>query len=352
MTEMNFEADLINVVKHYFSKEGISYENGGVASDFATRYCEMQIRRIPATPRRVHFSEELNNSLGKLTSRVGTEAENKNALEAWRAVFYIRHLLASGGNVTPYLSECVYHATSKDGLLWDYGMHHFHLSEHRIDKAALVKRSDYLLFAIVADEDAYFVDLRRHQDPEKLLWVRQDVLRIVNFNWPNLIDSRVLRGVKGDLLTDNEKKELRRKNTNHVATFDGKAVAPLGGGMMANGSSILCKFWADRLLHEIKWHESFLLDHPTDVKVALQAVGVETSDKPEFQLVSADTLELSTELVKKLQSDDCMSKNLYRMGFVIVETRSCFPVAVSLNPTPTPPSPSTSPSGKTFLGLP
>ena len=58
-------------------------------------------------------------------------------------------------------------------MLWDYAMHHRHLSRN-VGQNAFVERSDWLLFVIVADEDAYFVDVRRHSDPDRLQWVRQD----------------------------------------------------------------------------------------------------------------------------------------------------------------------------------
>ena len=43
---MNFESDLVEIIKGYFSSEGISYEERGNTSDLVTRYCEMRMRRI------------------------------------------------------------------------------------------------------------------------------------------------------------------------------------------------------------------------------------------------------------------------------------------------------------------
>ena len=65
--KMSLEDDLIDIVKHYFSAEGISYEDNESASDFATRYFEMRTRRIHPRPRTVHFSDEIHDSLGALT---------------------------------------------------------------------------------------------------------------------------------------------------------------------------------------------------------------------------------------------------------------------------------------------
>ena len=88
---MDFELDLIEIVKGYLWMEDISFEDNGDARDFAARYYEMRIRRINPTPREVHFSGELNDSLGKLIRETNAEHSEK-ALEAWRAVFHIRQL--------------------------------------------------------------------------------------------------------------------------------------------------------------------------------------------------------------------------------------------------------------------
>ena len=117
----------------------------------------------------------------------------------------------------PFLSEQVNNTEPKnpDGLLWDYGMHHLHLSRKE-GKRGFVKRSDWLLFAIVADQDVFFVDVRKHKDPERqgFEWVRQDLLDIVHNNWPELTESRLLHGVTGSKVSNAEKQAIRRKNAN------------------------------------------------------------------------------------------------------------------------------------------
>ena len=91
-------------------------------------------------------------------------------------MFRIRFIMTSGGDLTPYLGKGIMDATSNDGLLWDYGMHHFHLSSG-FERSGFARRSPYLLVALVADEDVFLVDVRNHRDPESLQWVRQDLLK-------------------------------------------------------------------------------------------------------------------------------------------------------------------------------
>ena len=138
------------------------------------------------------------------------------AQKQWKcggAVFYLRLLFESGVTVIPYLTDRVNNTETTDKLLWDYAIHHLHLSRN-VGKNGFVERADWLLFAIVTDQDVFFVDVRPHEDSEHLQWVRQDLLDIVHSNWPELTASRVLDGVTGETVTDIEKRELRRKNLN------------------------------------------------------------------------------------------------------------------------------------------
>ncbi len=328
---MNFESDLAHIIKQQFDKHNIFYEDNLDVRSLAARYFEMLNRRITPLPRRVYFSEEIHESLGELT-REKVAKQREKAASAWEAVFLIRHLLTEGENVNCFLSKGIDSATgerSLDGLLWDFGMHHFHLSKE-VKGSGFVKRSDYLLFAIVAQEDAYFVDVRLHP-PRRgdIGWVRQDLLRIMHSNWPELVEPNILRGVKGTELTDEEKQELRRKNVNCAVQMGDNAIAPIGGGMVADGSSLLCRWWALKLLHEIKQHQSFFDNHPAELRSGLEAKGMELGGRMEFKLVLADSLNLSAEEITSLTADQCLSRDLYRMGFVVVEAAKILPIVVS-----------------------
>ena len=325
---MTFESDLALIIKQQFDKVGISYKDNLDVCTLAARYFEMLHRRIVPMPRRVQFSEEIHDSLGKLRQEADMEHQEQ-AADAWGCVFLIRHLLAEGGNVTGFLSKNVNSLISRDGLLWDYGMHHFHLSQE-VEESGFGKRSDYLLFAIVTKEDAYFVDVRLHPQLGDLGWVRQDLLRVVLLNWPELVESRILPGVEGTALTDEGKQELRRKNCNHIAQLGNNAIAPTGGGTMADGSSSLCRWWALKLMHEIKHLQQYFDSQPAELRSRLEVMGVEISGRMKFELVLLDSLNPSTEVIASLTANQCLSSDLCRMGFAIVEANTRSPIMVSL----------------------
>ena len=235
---MDFRSDLYDAIVSEFARQGISYPEHSDLAGLATRYLEMRIRRIEPVPRQVHFSDEIHDSLGKLSRNTDEQAS-----EAWGTVFYLCHLFERGKTVTPHLSKEVNVTDPRipDGLLWDYGMHHLHLS--RADgKDGFVRRSDWLLYVIVADQDVFFVDVRPHKDSEGLQWVRQDLLTFVHSNWPELTEGRLLHGVTGSTVTDLEKLELRRKNVNVAPAIGDLAIAPLGLRTTADGHSTSRRF--------------------------------------------------------------------------------------------------------------
>lgn len=309
---MNFESDLAHIIKQQFDKHNIFYEDNLDVRNLAARYLEMLNRRITPFPRSVHFSEEIHDSLGKLRQQADLE-KREAAADAWGVVFLIRHLLIEGKNVNCFLSKRIDSATGKrsvDPLLWDFGMHHFHLSK-KVDQDGFAERSDYLLFAIVAQEDVYFVDVKLHCDP--LVWFRQDLLKIAHSNWPELIQANVLRGVKGTVLTDEEKQNLRRKNINSVAQIGDNVIAPMGGGLTKAGTSTLCQFLAMKFLKEVRECQTYLETQPAEIKAALQDKGRNIDGDMEFKLVLMESLGWSDEMVRSLKG------SLHNTGFGIVE---------------------------------
>ena len=329
---MDFLADLTDIVLGCFRREGIEYCGSGDVKQLAALYCETRIRRIIPRPREVHFSDEIHSSLGRLARE--TEADKRDeAGEAWRTVFTLRHRLVNGEEVTRFLSKGAARATSQDGMLWDFGIHHFHLCRQLDDSGRFVKRSDYLLFAIITDHAAYFVDVKRHHDPEGLGWVRQDLLRIVHSNWPALIECHELPGVTGGRLTDQELQFLRKRNLNHATEIVGKATWPIGWGVMANGSSTWCRVWGSKLIHEIKLHERYFAGRPPEVRRALVDGGAEVAGVRKFRLAPIDSLGPSTELLEALTADQCFGKDLHGMGFVIVEATTGTPIVILVEDT-------------------
>ena len=323
---MSLENDLSRLIRDQFDKNKVSYKRSMCLERLTARYFEMATRRIQPVPRDVHFSEQIHTSLGEL-ARAGKN--NSAAQTDWGMVFGLRQHLVDGVNVNKFLSKNISNAHGFDGLLWTYGMHHFHLGR-KTDNDGFVKRSKWLLFAIVSPTDAYFVDVRSHPKKDGIGWVKQELLQIVHSNWPKLIEENVLHGVSGHELTDEELQELRRTNTCVPMIIDGKAIAPLRGGLAGDGSSILCTYWAMRLKKELRDHEEALRNEKVLQAVAqdLRNKGFNVEPTLEFELVILEESAPTPELIATLTADGCISQDLCQMGFAIVEKKSRAAIAI------------------------
>ncbi|MYD92204.1 MAG: hypothetical protein F4Y02_00630 [Chloroflexi bacterium] len=228
-----------------------------------------------------------------------------------------------------FLSKNICDAAGWDGLLWHYGMHHFHLGSE-MEVGGFVKRSHHLLFAIIAPRDAYFVDVRPHPSRRSIDWVRQDLLGIVYSNWPRLIDAHMLRGIRGAGLADEDIHRLRRTNLNAAIDIDGKAVTPLLGGVAGDGSSVLCTIHAGRLLQDLRRHDEILAGNDVREAVArnLQAQGLDAGPMLEFELVFLESLSSTPDLLAALTAEACVSRNLSRMGLAVIEKRTGSPIVL------------------------
>lgn len=344
---MNFKLDLENIIKCRLDAAGIEYESDTSINNLASWYYDLLVRRIEPVPREVHFSEELNYTLGELSSgkptseklaskelakKTDTELEEE-ARKAWGATFRLSVLLETGCNVLGFLTKDIdyLHLTKKDRLLWGLSIHHFHLGrEPDKNREEFIERSDYILFAVITETDAYFVDIRAH--PKELEdWIQPDLLEIVWSNWPALIEAHALRGVKETVLTDEEKRILRMKNSNYATQFGDHAVVSIKGGTTADGSSLWGRIMGMRLLRAVEDNQRYFESQPaeSELRSRFEAEGIEVAGGTEFQLVSLESSNPPPELIDALKDDQCLGKDLCHMGFAIVEATTQTAIVVS-----------------------
>ena len=291
-----FVSDLVDGIERYFEEQSIQHTLRGTSNpvDLLERYFYSLIKMLVPRPRNVHCSVEFHAKLGTLDGRYTIPIEA------------IRSRFEAGGDLAEFLSKKASDAHFNDGLLSDFGVHHFHLGAKSDPSGQHVQRTDDLLFVFVQPSDVYFLDVRKHPnsgDPSDYGWSDVDLLNIIDSNWPEALDPYIVHGVEGTTLTDEQRRELRRKNTNVVTQVGGKAIAPPGGGLLANRSNLKCKFLAMKLLAQLRQIEQIIENCWDDCMVQLQRAGVEVSDSAELRLVRvADTNLLHSEL-RRLTGD-------------------------------------------------
>ncbi len=156
-------------------------------------------RLIPAQPRRCHISPQLAGSQ--------KAAEHKGVLDA------IVAKIEAGDDLKPHLSRSVLVGhdpkgrTDRDPMLSDYGVHHLHLSSN-VESDGFVKRTKDLLFAAIRPGDAYLIGIYQHLTD----WAKEDILKTVARNWPDIGIVHELRSVIGltSYPSDDQRLELRK----------------------------------------------------------------------------------------------------------------------------------------------
>ena len=187
-------------------------------------------------PRKVHFSDVL------------TAAPRYSECEP--RILKIQHLLETGSSELNdprrrYFSRLVERILDRkqqrvrlDRILVEWGIYHFHLGEG--------KRTKDLLFALVRENDAYFIDVCDHDD-----FTNVTPLEIAQRNWPQLFDD--LPGIHGSRFTAEHIGNLRRQNANFSPDINGLALMPRDMVTCAGGTA--------RILTECDWMMVTLLEN-------------------------------------------------------------------------------------------
>ena len=200
---------------------------GRQLDEFLICFLNYYSRYLSECPRKVSFSKEFQYPKDK---------DLKSGLET------ILKTVRDGGSLSRFLSrqtlidKCF---SRYDAMLNEWNIYHFHLSD-KIVGNGLVKRTRELLFAFVTDDSFYCIQIGDHDS-----FTDTALLDIIHNNWPSLLEPFTIRSdVKLEsVLTKDERKTLRRKRVNAVATLsDGTTIGLLNFGSMMNGSQVQCYY--------------------------------------------------------------------------------------------------------------
>lgn len=202
------------------------------------RWHRMQKRVPSARPWTIVESAEL------IAQRYALSAEDQAGLDA------VLDRARTGQDLFPHLSRRILNPDFHDLMLYDWNINHFHLrSESRSD--GLFEGSKNVLFAW-ADEATgklYCIGVYAHE------FSKQEVLAIMERNWPELLEPYKLKGIdvkKG--YTDEDVAAFRKIGANVVVPDQaGSGFTSLGGGVSTAGTSFEGQRflnWAKRVLKD------------------------------------------------------------------------------------------------------
>ncbi len=189
-----------------------------------------------------------------------------------------------GGNLNQYQGRELALADEKDLLLFDWGIHHFHLGTGpcRADPR-FVARTDDLLFARVTDDTIYLLEVARHGN-----WARKRLIEILHANWPETIARYRLDDILGTEreLSDSDHLDLREAGiTEFVHLADGTFYAPPGGGIQSSRDSTQAVLDSDSSMIYIKLLERQAAAEADGWLAQVRCAGLTPSDQPRIRLV-------------------------------------------------------------------
>ncbi len=160
----------------------------------------------------------------------------------------------AGRDLNRYLSDKILQPAASDALLYDWNIVHFHLTRwFRPDGFA--KRSDYQIFAWVTDDCLYLIQIYPHdRRKEPYLYSKQELVRIVERNWPQLLEPHRIPGAVKltEQLDDKAYDQIHKAHiTTAIQTGEGHVYCMIGGGYASDGSSgeamRNANFWQNRM---------------------------------------------------------------------------------------------------------
>lgn len=160
--------------------------------------------------------------------------------------------ITKGESINAHLSKFTLNPLDphfNDGMLNDWGIHHFHLGTS-YQTNNLIERTSQLLYGVVTQDSFYEICIAEHGH-----WTDKELLQIINDNWKHLLDRFIVRGIEISNQVSNSDLHTLRSNAINcpVVLNDGTILLCPGGGIATNGSSVVATELYDnydRILHD------------------------------------------------------------------------------------------------------
>jgi hypothetical protein len=273
VAKINFLADFQEIITQDICSLGHPPKDEEDLETVLTSYLNFSVRIPPTIVWTVNQSQELANKIipGEITLGLQEFIEKAE----------------SGQDLTPHLSIKINKPGYKDLMFYDWGVFHFHLGTNPHPKhQEFLKRTDDVLFAIAHSDTAtmYLINIHPHTGG----FTNQDLLRILEENWPEILDPYTTRGVGLPYnASDKDIDSLRKAGINPILqTPGGRVLRPMGGGITSAGNSSRIKTEAYRIKTEVRELEEWLIQQPDTLAVYFNYKYAKNWDCLKFKLKS------------------------------------------------------------------
>ena len=223
--EMDLCEDYSEMVQSWMKEHGVQSDKSG--EDLWYDFFNLQKKSVRPQKRAVHYSKEF-----------ACPPEVELGLKLLVQKF------DNGEDVSQHLSKDAASPSEFDGLLYDWGIYHFHLGKTIDHQTGRIERTGPVLFAKIDNENVYCINVYSHGKNVQQPWAKQDLLKIIHNNWPQTIakwklpDGIELCPESIALPSDSQYAFLRRSGIS-TAIFVDKGIAYIspGGGYMLRSSN-------------------------------------------------------------------------------------------------------------------
>ena len=233
---------------------------------------------IPPRPRRVHFSDVLAASprfraystrILAITRMLETADPALNDPAGNFFSSRVEHLLRR--KLTKKAAGRRFEfAVFVDKMLFNWGIHHLHMGE--------AERTDDLLFAVIEDDDAYFIDVRTHGN-----FADVDLLEVVDRNWPDLF--RLLPAMMpGENFTAAQIRNLRANNMGIAVNVNGRALMPKNLGT-CDGGTLQVSRWMHYIRRLLTVHQTQLSARQSEIRCRIATLLGVPEEQLDFEVV-------------------------------------------------------------------
>lgn len=287
--EMDLCKDYSELVQGWMKDHGIQSDKDG--ENLWYEFFNLQKKSIRPQKRIVHYAKEFTcppevNSGLKLLVR---KFEN-------------------GDDVSPHLSKTSTSPSNFDGLLYDWGIYHFHLGEMIDNQTRRVKRTGPVLFAKIDNENVYCINIYSHGKNVQQPWSKQEMLKIIHNNWPQTIANWKLpdggRLYPESILppSDTQYASLRGNGISTPIFVDqGIAYLSPGGGYTSSGHSQELVGYCQKVQNTLKHKELCIKDNITSLAIHIEEVtGKPIGRRLHFKLIEIKNMLYIVELQSKI----------------------------------------------------
>lgn len=286
--EMDLCGDYSELVQDWLKCHGIQSDKKG--EDLWYDFFNIQRKSIKPQKRAVHYSKEF-------TCPPEVELGLKLLVQKFE----------NGDDVSLHLSKSAALPSEFDGLLYDWGIHHFHLGKAIDNQTGCIERTGPVLFAKIDKENVYCINIYNHGKNVQRPWSKQEMLKIIHNNWPQTIAMwKLPDGIElypESILppVDSQYASLRKSGISTPVFVDkGIAYFSPGGGYMSTGHSQEIVRYCQKIHNTLKRNELYIRDNVTILVIQIKEItGKPVGQRLHFKLIKKDNVFYVVELQSK-----------------------------------------------------